>query len=150
MTARIHDIDPLPAGVPMTEEGLEHYEDTLRNHHKAWAEVLHRNHERIVAGHYSLHWMNTDDANWGKRAKPSSRGLTMTDINRIRGYGKLPDQATWRNFAPRGSVRDDYLNEMPVIGDYVVTDKNELWADNVLTLYEEAKARQWNATRDIP
>jgi hypothetical protein len=31
-----------------------------------------------------------------------------------------------------------------------VTDRGEVWADNVITLYEEAKARQWNATRDIP
>ncbi len=150
MSARIQDIDPLPPAVAMNEEGLARYEDAFRNHYKAWSEVLERNKERIHAGSYSLHWLDTDQANWGKRAKTSSRGMTYTDINRIRGYGTLPDQASWLNFAPRGSVRDPYRDEMPIIGDYTVTDKNELWAENVLTLFEEAKARQWNATRDIP
>ncbi len=150
MSARIRDIDPLPPRAKMDEEGLVHYEDAFRNHYKAWAEVLERNTARIHAGSYSLHWLDTEKANWGKRAKISSRGLTYTDINRIRGYGKMPDEATWFNFAPRGAVRDPYRDEMPTIGDYTVTDKNELWAENVLTLFEEAKARQWNATRDIP
>ena len=50
-------------------------------------------------GSYSLHWMNTDKASWGKRAKPSSRGLTYTDINHVPGYGVIPQTATWLNFA---------------------------------------------------
>ena len=45
-------------------------------------------------GTYSLHWMNTDKANWGRRAKPSSRGLTYTDINNVPGYGAIPEKAT--------------------------------------------------------
>jgi hypothetical protein len=39
---------------------------------------------------------------------------------------------------------------MPTIEDYTLTDRGDVWAENVITLYEEAKARQWNATRDIP
>jgi hypothetical protein len=94
--------------------------------------------------------MDTEKAHWGKRARPSSRGLTYADVNRVPGYGDLPDRATHLNFTPRGAVRDPYLEQMPSVGDYTVVDRDELWAENVLTLYEEAKARQWNATRDIP
>lgn len=144
------DIRPLPAELPLNEEGLVYYEQKYGAHYRVWSEILSENAERLARGSYSLHWMNTDGANWGKRAKPSSRGLTYTDTNRLTAYGTLPEQATWKNFAPRGSVREPYKHRMPVIEDYVVTDRSELWADNVITLYEEAKARQWNATRDIP
>ncbi|MCH8258555.1 MAG: hypothetical protein IIA75_11740 [Proteobacteria bacterium] len=150
MSVRIEDMAPLPTGVSLNEEALERYENAYRNHYQAWGEILNRNIESITKGSYSLHWLDTDKANWGRRAKPSARGLTYTDINNIRGYGQMPDRAEWLNFAPRGSVREPYREEMPTIGDYSVLNKGELWADNVLTLYEEAKARQWNVTRDIP
>ena len=150
MSVRIEDMAPLPTGVSLNEEALEQYENAYRNHYQAWGEILNRNIESITKGSYSLHWLDTDKANWGRRAKPSARGMTYTDINNIRGYGQMPDRAEWLNFAPRGSVREPYREEMPTIGDYSVLNKGELWADNVLTLYEEAKARQWNATRDIP
>jgi len=94
--------------------------------------------------------MNTEKAAWGRRAKPSSRGLTYTDINNVPGYGTIPQTASNRTFAPRGSVRDEYADEMPIVDDYTLVDRDESWAENVITLYEEAKARQWNATRDIP
>ncbi|MCC6706740.1 MAG: ferritin-like domain-containing protein [Gammaproteobacteria bacterium] len=150
MSARVQDMSPLPIVANLDDEGLAQYEANYTSRFKVWAEVLERNVENIHRGSYSLHWMNTDKANWGKRAKPSSRGMTYTDINRIRGYGEVPDKAEWFNFAPRGAVREPYRHEMPVIEEYTVVDKGELWADNIITLYEEAKARQWNATRDIP
>ena len=150
MSARVQDMSPLPIVANLDDEGLAQYEANYTSRFKVWAEVLERNVENIHRGSYSLHWMNTDKANWGKRAKPSSRGMTYTDINRIRGYGDAPDKAEWFNFAPRGCVREPYRHEMPVIEEYTVVDKGELWADNIITLYEEAKARQWNATRDIP
>jgi hypothetical protein len=149
MSVRVQDMSPLPVAANLDDEGLAQYEATYTSRFKVWAEVLERNVENIHRGSYSLHWMNTDKANWGKRAKPSSRGMTYTDINRIRGYGDAPDKAEWFNFAPRGCVREPYRHEMPVIEEYTVVDKGELWADNIITLYEEAKARQWNATRDI-
>jgi hypothetical protein len=62
----------------------------------------------------------------------------------------VPERAEWLNFAPRGSIREPYRDEMPTIPEYTLVDKHGLWADNVITLYEEAKARQWNAARDIP
>ena len=39
---------------------------------------------------------------------------------------------------------------MPELEAYTLLDKYEMWADNVSTLYEEAKSRQWNSTTDIP
>ena len=126
------------------------YEETFQQQYPQWMAVLARNAERLGRGEFSLHWLNTEQAAWGRRAQPSSRGLTYADINSVEPYGKVPEQVTWRNFAARGSVREPYAAEMPTIDDYVVLDRNEVWSNNVLPLYEEAKARQWNATRDIP
>jgi hypothetical protein len=33
---------------------------------------------------------------------------------------------------------------------YILNAKSDVWAENVTELYEEAVARQWSATRDIP
>jgi hypothetical protein len=130
--------------------GLERYERDFRQRYGEWAAILERNVERLMRGQYSLHWLDTDGAHWGRRAKPSSRGLTYTDVNRVPGYGEMPEIADWRNFTARGSVREPYRNVMPVIDEYSEVERDGLWAENVITLYEEAKARQWNATRDIP
>jgi hypothetical protein len=132
------------------EEALAEYEAEFQERYTRWMEILQRNAERLARGQFSLHWMDTQQAQWGRRAKPSSRGLTYADINRVPGYGEPPEVATWLNFSPRGSVREPYREEMPEVDDYVVLERDEVWAENVLTLYEEAKARQWNATRDIP
>ena len=129
---------------------LAGYRERFQRRDTKWAEILQRNAARLAAGQYSLHWLDTDGARWGRRARPSSRGLTYTDVNQVPGYGDVPEIATHLDFTPRGAVRDRYLAEMPVVADYTVTDGGELWAENVITLYEEAKARQWNATRDIP
>ncbi len=144
------DLKPLPPEHAIAEESLEAYEDAFGEKMNTWAEILQENHERLHAGNFSLHWMETDKANWGRRAKTSSRGMTYTDTNRVEPYGQMPEKADWLNFAPRGSVREPYADRMPVVSAYDVVDRNELWAENVITLYEEAKARQWNATRDIP
>lgn len=148
--SRVDELKPLPGAHAHSEEGVARYEAAFRDHYKEWAALLQRNAERLASGRYSLHWLNTDGAAWGRRAKPSSRGLTYTDINNVKGYGELPELATWKNFAPRGAVREPYAAEMPTLDEYTVMDRGEVWADNVVTLYEEAKARQWNATRDIP
>ncbi len=147
--SRVESLRPLPpAG--LNDEQVARYESQFKEHTNRWAEILQRNADRMRKGEYSLHWMNTDGAAWGRRAKPSSRGLTYTDINNVPGYGDIPDRATFLSFAPRGAVREPYADEMPVVDDYTLVDRGESWADNVVTLYEEAKARQWNATRDIP
>ena len=147
---RVDSLRPLPPSPSMNEEAVRRTSPSSSSTPPSGQEILERNAERMKRGSYSLHWMNTDKASWGKRAKPSSRGLTYTDINHVPGYGAIPEKATWLNFAPRGSVRDEYAAEMPIVDDYTLVDRDESWADNVITLYEEAKARQWNATRDIP
>jgi hypothetical protein len=141
--------NPMPPP-PDETDALARYETAFRQQYTEWAAVLQQNAERLAAGRYSLHWLDTSGASWGRRAKPSSRGLTYTDVNQVKPYGDLPAIATWKNFAPRGAVREPYRDAMPVIDEYTVVDRGEVWADNVITLYEEAKARQWNATRDIP
>src|SRR5262249_42030031 len=135
---------------PPDDEELARYEHRFREEQQRWQEILHRNAERLARGEYSLAWLDTDGANWGRRAKPSSRGLTFMDVHNVKGYGDVPKHVVWRNFAARGSVRDRYAAEMPTNDNYDVLDAIDVWADNVNTLYEEAKARQWNATRDIP
>ena len=145
-----NDIEPLPVALPLNEEGLAFYENKYKRDYNQWTEILQRNVERMTKGDLSLQWMNTDGSPWGKRAKPSSRGMTYTDVNKLPTSGEMEATATWMNFTPRGSIREPYRDEMPEIEDYTVVDRDELWAGNVVTLYEEAVARQWSATRDIP
>ena len=147
---RVEHLNPLPTDRDLTGENLAEWEQRFGEHRQIWGELLQKNAERLMSGSFSLDWMNTDGSHWGKRAKPSSRGLTYTDINNVPTTGEMPERATWRSFAPRGSIREPYAHQMPVIEEYDVLDRSEVWAENVVTLYEEAKARQWNATRDIP
>lgn len=137
--------------MPKTTSGsaVDRYASAFREEHPQWLALLERNAERLARGQYSLHWLNTDGAAWGPRATPSARGLTFGDINKVGAYGDVPAAVTWRNFAARGSVREPYAAQMPTQDNYDVLDRSEVWADNVIALYEEAKARQWNATRDI-
>jgi hypothetical protein len=139
-----------PASAAAVASDLAAYRAALHDGHQQWLAVLARNAERLARRAYSLHWLDTDRAAWGARARPSNRGLTFADINAVPPYGDVPARAAYRNFAARGSVRDPYAAEMPTLDDYVLLDRHEVWADNVVSLYEEAKARQWNATRDIP
>lgn len=143
-------IDAPPAAEGLGEEPLAAYVEKFDRDRQVWGELLQENIDRINRGSYSLHWMNTEGTAWGTKVKPSSRGLLMSDINRPKAYGEVPDHVEWRSFAPRGSVREPYAARMPVMEQYDVLDKNDVWSDNVMALYEEAKARQWNASRDIP
>ncbi len=94
-------------------------------------------------GDYDLRWL---DANVERvKATRSKRGLTVRDIA-VGGYGDIPTYAPQRVMAGRGSIVAD---KMPDLG-YDLNWKGDFWADNVMELYEEAKARQWNATTDIP
>jgi hypothetical protein len=139
-----------PNETPLEGEALEAYEKKFHEYYNTWGELLQENLDRLSRGSFSLHWMDTSKANWGTRVKPSSRGMTYQDISRPPAYGTVPDHTSQRNLAPRGSVRDPYADRMPTIEAYDVLDKMDAWSDNVTTLYEEAKARQWNSTSDIP
>lgn len=101
--------------------------------------------ERSARGEFDLGWLRDTGSEWGVRAVPSKTGLTLRDIA-IGSYGEVPDHAPLRTMAPRGS---DVEPGVPDMG-YTINDRAEVWADNVLDLYEEAVSRQWSATRDIP
>ncbi|MBM3675732.1 MAG: ribonucleotide-diphosphate reductase subunit beta [Actinobacteria bacterium] len=77
--------------------------------------------------------------------KPSPRGLTMLDIA-VGSYGEVPEHPVHRSMAPRGA---DVAPDTVDMG-YILNAKTDVWSDNVVELYEEAVARQWSATRDIP
>ena len=90
-------------------------------------------------------WLRGARSEWGVQPKPSARGLTMMDIA-VGSYGEVPEHPAHRSMAPRGADVDP---DTPDMG-YILNDKTDVWAVNVRELYEEAVARQWSATRDIP
>lgn len=90
-------------------------------------------------------WLRGAKAEWGVRPKPGPRGLSMMDIA-IGAYGEVPETPPHRSMAPRGGDTDPNTPDM----GYILNSKSQVWSDNVATLYEEAVARQWSATRDIP
>ncbi len=90
-------------------------------------------------------WLSGANSEWGVHPKPGPRGLTMMDIA-VGKYGEVPDAPPHRSMAPRGS---DVSEDTPDMG-YILNKKSDVWSENVRELYEEAVARQWSATRDIP
>jgi hypothetical protein len=101
--------------------------------------------EQLRKGVLDLGWLHSTTSEWGVRAQPGKVGLTLRDIA-VGSYGAVPDVAPLRTMAPRGSDVDP---DVPDLG-YTINTKAEVWADNVMELYEEAVSRQWSATRDIP
>lgn len=100
----------------------------------------------VANGEYDLGWMSPR-SEWGVRVQRSKRGLTLSDIS-IGSYGTVPDDASAsRTFVPRGADHDP--DDMPDIGS-TLNKRSEVWSGNVATLYEEAIARQWSSTRDVP
>lgn len=90
-------------------------------------------------------WLAGHNSEWGVHPKPSPRGLTMMDIA-VGSYGDVPEHPVHRAMAARGADIDP---DTPDMG-YILNSKTDVWSDNVTELYEEAVARQWSATRDIP
>lgn len=89
-------------------------------------------------------WMN-DTRQWGTRAALTPHGLTVQAIA-TGVYGEIPDESREMTRMPRGSFATP---GMPRLDNYSVNRKDELWADNAATLYEEAIQRRWNAMQDI-
>ena len=150
MLSELENLKAPPAAADLEEEGLAAWEASFEHDRQIWGELLAENVDRLERGSYSLHWTDTTNSHWGTKVQPSSRGLTYADINRSKAYGTIPDRAEYRNLSPRGSVRAEHRGRMPELEAYTLLDKYEMWADNVSTLYEEAKSRQWNSTTDIP
>ena len=103
--------------------------------------------DKLKKGNYDFQWLKDDRPTWGIRARPKDpeRGLTLQDVNAAYA-GEPEDAPQLRTMAPRGAVLDPDLPDM----GYTLNDKYLVWAENVVPLYEEAVARQWSATRDIP
>lgn len=60
--------------------------------------------------------------------------------------GEVPEKApTYYGFIPRGAVPEP---GMPDYG-FAINRKDEVWADNIADLYEQAKSAQWDASTAI-
>jgi hypothetical protein len=91
----------------------------------------------------TLAWMDVP-TEWGTRAKPGKKGLTIDAIN-IGKYGEVPDAWEYQSEMPRGAVPIPGVEGM----GYSVYQKQELWADNAGALYEESIQRRWRPATDI-
>jgi hypothetical protein len=91
-----------------------------------------------------LSWLEAQ-SDWGMRAKPGRRGLTVDEIN-VGSYAEAPDQSDATTMRPRGAAKRDAV---PRLG-YFVREKADTWSDNASLLYEEAVQRQWSSATDIP
>jgi len=90
-----------------------------------------------------LSWLRSQ-TDWGIRAKPGRRGLTLDEIN-VGPYGEIPANPRDLTMRPRGAVA---RVGVPRLG-YVVP-RDEVWSQNATLLYEEAVQRQWSSATDIP
>lgn len=70
---------------------------------------------------------------------------TRPDLRLTSLLGVPPEQVEPRGLAPRGMPGDDGVPH-----DFRVLDRHQVWAEGVDRLYEQAKERQWDASRDIP
>jgi hypothetical protein len=90
-----------------------------------------------------LSWLKSD-GDWGIRAKPGKRGLTLDEIN-VGAYAEVPAGGHAATMKPRGAVA---RAGVPHVG--YTLDKNDIWSQNATLLYEEAVQRQWSSATDIP
>jgi TusA-related sulfurtransferase len=65
----------------------------------------------------------------------------------LRGRASVvPDAAeTYLGFAPRGATVESGSPDYP----FTLNRRDDVWADNLSTLHEQAKGQQWDAARDI-
>jgi hypothetical protein len=91
-----------------------------------------------------LTWMNAV-SEWGTRAKPTGKGLTLGAIN-VGAYGELPEVYTNDTEMPRGAIP-----RPGAIGfGQAVREKAEVWTDEVPEIYEESIRNRWRPALDIP
>lgn len=93
------------------------------------------------------HAAATEKPDWGIKI-PLRNGKRLEVRDWFRGRaGELLEQApAYIGFVPRGAVAEPGV---PDFG-FAINRKDEVWADNLADLYEQAKENQWNATTDIP
>jgi TusA-related sulfurtransferase len=113
--------------------------------HEVIADLDASDHTRLLVRRQQT--TRTAAADWGAKAPlRSDGGFDLRDWLQGR-FGQVPDEApTYYGFVPRGAVADSGGPEFP----YVLNRKDDVWADNLADLYEQAKSQQWNATTDIP
>ncbi len=84
-----------------------------------------------------LSWLDTR-GEWGVRAEPSKRGLTLGDIQ-LGSYGEPGDHSDNMTGRPRGArARNDAYR----VGGYKIRSKADIWLSNAHVLYEESLQRQ--------
>jgi len=91
-----------------------------------------------------LSWMNVS-TEWGVRARPDKRGLTIEAIN-IGTYGEVPEVWEHQTEMPRGAGPIPDVESM----GYTIYQKQEVWSENAASLYEEGIQRRWRPATDIP
>jgi hypothetical protein len=91
-----------------------------------------------------LSWMNVP-TEWGVRARPDKRGLTLDAIN-VGSYGEVPEVWEHQTEMPRGAVP---ILDVESMG-YTIYQKQEVWSENAAALYEEGIQRRWRPATDIP
>jgi hypothetical protein len=104
--------------------------------------------QQIFSGKLALDWYDVPTER--TRAVPADpkRGLTYEDCNLGRyGHDALPELVRHNySMAARGSV---LVPKLPDLG-YTINRKSDVWSDDVVALYEEAKARRWAPAVDVP
>ena len=89
-----------------------------------------------------LSWLNLDE--WGARAEPGKRGLTLDDLIT---FGDAPvDANPAAKIGMRGAAPDP---RSPRHRNQYRT-KADVWSESARLLYEEAMQRQWASAVDIP
>ena len=103
--------------------------------------------QKVMSGDLTLRWLNPNTERVRLFPKNPARGLTYEDCNvGSYGYERLPEMI--RNnysMAPRGS---ELWGKLPDLG-YTINRKSDVWSDNVVALYEEAKTRRWAPAVEI-
>ncbi len=101
----------------------------------------------ILAGNLTLEWYGVENARLRARPADPKRGLTYQDCDLgAYGYSAIPELLRDRSsMAARGSV---LVPRLPDLG-YTINRRSDVWADNVVALYEEAKARRWTPAVDV-
>jgi hypothetical protein len=93
---------------------------------------------------FDLAWLD-GAVDWGARARPGKRGLTLDEIN-IGAYGVIPADSRSATMRPRGAAA---RAGVPATG-YYIREAGNVWSQNATLLYEEAVQRQWSSATDIP
>jgi len=91
-----------------------------------------------------LSWLNLDE-DWGARAVPGKKGLTLEDLN-VLSYGNVPTEAASATMGLRGGKPDPRSPRHA----RQYRSKSDVWSESARLLYEEGMQRQWSSAVDIP